>query len=62
MGTHAREAKPDIAVVYMSGDSAHLWSAHGVPDSVMVAKPFALSQIVVALASQLNRADGPGRG
>lgn len=62
VATHAREAKPDVAIVYISGDSAHLWSAHGVPDSVMVAKPFALSQIVVALASQLNRADGAGRG
>ena len=61
LGTHARELRPDIAVVYMSGDSAHLWSAHGVPDSAMLTKPCALSHIVVALAAQLNRSDGSGR-
>lgn len=54
VAVHARELRPTLAVVYMTGDSAHDWSAHGVPHSVIVTKPFAPSQIVVALASLLN--------
>jgi CheY-like chemotaxis protein len=52
----ARELNPEIAVVYMSGDSAADWSVDGVPKSVMVPKPFALSQISTALATLLNEA------
>jgi CheY-like chemotaxis protein len=51
---HAHELIPDIAVVYMSGDSAVDWAALGVPKSVMVVKPFAMSQISTALATLLN--------
>lgn len=54
----AREILPSIAVVYMSGDSAHEHSARGVPRSVMLQKPFANVQVVVALATLLN-ADPP---
>ena len=46
----ARELKPDIAVIYLTGDSAHEWSAHGVPGSVLLDKPFAMAEVVVALA------------
>ena len=53
---HARELVPDIPVVYMSGDSAHEWSAKGVPNSVMVSKPFALVQIITAISTLLNQA------
>jgi CheY-like chemotaxis protein len=51
---HAREINPDIAVVYMSGDQAADWAVEGVPKSVMVVKPFAISQISTALASLIN--------
>jgi two-component system, cell cycle response regulator CpdR len=50
----ARRADLRIAVVYMSGGSAHEWAAEGVPDSAILAKPFAPAQLVVALATQLN--------
>lgn len=53
---HAREINPDIAIVYMSGDSAVNWAVEGVPKSVMVVKPFAMAQISTALASLLNEA------
>ena len=53
---HAREINPNIAVVYMSGDSGADWTAQGVPKSVMIAKPFAMSQVSTALASLLNEA------
>jgi len=51
---HARELNPDIAVVYMSADSGVDWTVNGVPKSVLVTKPFVMSQISTALANLLN--------
>jgi DNA-binding response OmpR family regulator len=51
----AREAHPSLPVVYMTGDSAAEHSARGVPDSLMVQKPFAAAQIVTAIATLLNQ-------
>ena len=50
----ARELCPALPVVYVSGDSAHDWTSQGVPQSVMIPKPFATGQIVVALAELQN--------
>ncbi|WIJ25891.1 response regulator [Devosia sp. RR2S18] len=50
----ARELVPTIPVVYMSGDKAVEWSAHGVPNSVMLQKPFAVDQAVTAVSQLLN--------
>lgn len=58
VASRAREINPTIAVVYMTGDSAHEWSAKGVPQSTIVTKPFAPSQIAVAVANLLNTSDG----
>ena len=52
----ARELAPGVPVVYMSGDSAHEWDAQGVPNSIMVAKPFVTAQIITALSNLLNEA------
>jgi two-component system cell cycle response regulator CpdR len=52
----ARELHAGLAVIYMSGDSAADHTSQGVPDSVMIQKPFALVQIVTAIASLLNGA------
>jgi len=54
----ARERTADIPIVYMSGASGHDWTSHGVPNSVLIAKPFAIGQIVTAV-SQLLNASGP---
>ncbi len=53
---HGREANPDLPVIYMTGAAAAEWPAHGVPRSILVAKPFVVSQIVTALATLLNKA------
>jgi CheY-like chemotaxis protein len=50
----AREVYPNIAVVYMSGDSAAEHRSRGVPGSLMVPKPFATAQIVNAIAALLD--------
>jgi DNA-binding response OmpR family regulator len=51
---HAREIDPAFPVVYMSGDSAEDWASKGVPNSIMLAKPFAPAQLVTAVAQLLN--------
>lgn len=54
----AREHDPDIAVVYMTGAAADQWTSHGVPNSLLINKPFAAAQVVTAV-SQLLNAGGP---
>jgi DNA-binding NtrC family response regulator len=51
----ARELVPTIPVVYMSGDSAKDWAANGVPNSIMLTKPFAVDQAVTAVSQLLNQ-------
>jgi DNA-binding response OmpR family regulator len=54
VGRRARELVHDMPVIYMSGDSAHDWSSQGVPNSVMLAKPFVPAQLITAIATLLN--------
>jgi CheY-like chemotaxis protein len=51
---HARELVPNIPVVYVSGDSAHEHTVKGVPESVMLQKPFAAAQVITAISTLLN--------
>ena len=51
---HAREIEPDFPVVYMSGNAAADWTSKGVPNSIMLAKPFAPAQLVTAVSNLLN--------
>ena len=57
VGRRARELAPAIPVVYMSGDSASEWASKGVPNSIMVAKPFAMAQVLTAISNLLIGAD-----
>jgi DNA-binding response OmpR family regulator len=50
----AREIDSNFPVVYMSGDSAEDWSSRGVPDSIMLSKPFAPAQLVTAVSQIIN--------
>lgn len=50
----AREIDPEFPVVYISGGSAAEWPSKGVPNSVMVPKPFAPAQLVTAISNLLN--------
>ena len=51
---HAREIETNFPVIYMSGQSADEWTVKGVPNSVMLAKPFAPAQLVTAVSNLLN--------
>ena len=51
---HARESVPEYPIVYMSGAASADWTSKGVPNSIMLAKPFAPAQLLTALANLLN--------
>jgi CheY-like chemotaxis protein len=50
----AREIDPEFPIVYVSGASAADWPSKGVPNSIMLEKPFAPAQLVTAVANLLN--------
>jgi DNA-binding response OmpR family regulator len=54
-----RETDPGFPVVYMSGARADEWASKGVPNSIMLAKPFAPAQLVTAVAQLLNSVPPP---
>jgi len=51
---YAREIDPNFPIVYMSGKDADDWPSKGVPNSIMLAKPFAPAQLVTAISQLLN--------
>jgi DNA-binding response OmpR family regulator len=55
----AREIEPDLLVVYMSGAAAANWTSKGVPNSIMLAKPFAPAQLLTAVSTLLNSGTPP---
>jgi len=50
----ARELHPEIPVVYVTGTAAAEWSSKGVPNSLIIQKPFAAAQVVTAVSQLLN--------
>jgi CheY-like chemotaxis protein len=56
LARHARELNPLLPVVYVTGDSAAEWAANGVPNSIMLQKPFADAQLLTAISTLLNEA------
>lgn len=57
---HARELQPDLPVVYITGAGADEWTSQGVPNSVLVKKPFAPAQVITAVSQLLNQGNMPG--
>jgi CheY-like chemotaxis protein len=51
---HAREIDPAFPVVYMSGAAAADWASKGVPNSIILPKPFAPAQLLTAISNLLN--------
>ncbi len=56
----AREVDPEFPVVYITGAASDDWSVLGVPDSVLLRKPFAPEQLVTAIARLLVCGEAPG--
>ena len=57
---HGREMNPDLPVVYVTGAEGHDWASLGVPNSVLIAKPFAPAQVLTAVSQLLNVGSTPG--
>jgi DNA-binding response OmpR family regulator len=55
----AREMDPAMPVIYMTGTQGEEWASKGVPNSVLLAKPFAPAQLVTAVAGLLNASPPP---
>jgi DNA-binding response OmpR family regulator len=51
---HARQIDSQFPIVYMTGASADDWGANGVPNSILLTKPFAPAQLVTAVSQLLN--------
>ena len=52
-GQHA-EIDPAFSVIYMTGAAAHQWPVQGVPNSLLLIKPFAPAQLATAISNLLN--------
>ncbi len=55
----AREIDPAFPVVYMTGANADEYGSHGVPNSILLTKPFAPAQLVTAVSQLLNSGTTP---
>ncbi len=55
----AREIDPSFPIVYMTGAAAEQWTSHGVPNSILLTKPFAPAQLVTAISQLLNAVAPP---
>ena len=51
---HAREIDPEFPIIYISGASAGDWPSKGVPNSIMLQKPFAPAQLLTAVSQLIN--------
>jgi DNA-binding response OmpR family regulator len=50
----AREINPTFPVVYVTGAAHDQWPVKGVPNSILLTKPFAPAQLVTAVSQLLN--------
>ena len=50
----ARAINPALPVVYITGATADEWAIQGVPNSILLTKPFAPAQLITAVSQLLN--------
>jgi len=50
----AREVDPAFPVIYITGAASEDWQVLGVPDSILLRKPFTPEELVTAMARLLN--------
>jgi DNA-binding response OmpR family regulator len=56
VAARGREINGALPVIYITGGSAHDWASRGVPNSILLTKPFAVAQVVTAVSQLLNAA------
>jgi DNA-binding response OmpR family regulator len=52
----ARAVSPTLPVIYITGASGHEWSNQGVPNSILLTKPFSPSQLAAAVSQLVTTA------
>jgi len=50
----AREIDREFPIIYITGGGADQWPVRGVPNSILLEKPFAPAQLVTAVSQLLN--------
>jgi CheY-like chemotaxis protein len=50
----SRTKEPALPVIYVTGSTAEEWASHGVPDSILIQKPFARAQLINAVSNLLK--------
>ncbi len=55
---HARQINAALPVIYATGASGHHWASEGVPNSLLLTKPFAIAQVLAAVLKVISVADG----
>ena len=55
----ARQMDANLPVVYMTAASGGEWASQGVPNSILLQKPFAPAQLVTAVSQLLNKGSSP---
>jgi DNA-binding response OmpR family regulator len=54
IASRIRESKPAFPIIYITGAAAEEWPSKGVPNSILLQKPFAPAQLTTALSNLLN--------
>jgi DNA-binding response OmpR family regulator len=54
-----REKEPAFPVIYVTALGADQWASHGVPNSILISKPFAPAQLGTAVSNLLNTGTAP---
>jgi DNA-binding response OmpR family regulator len=54
LARQARERRPELPVLYVTGDSARDWSAQGVAGSTVLQKPFQPERMLAELRGMLG--------
>ena len=55
----AREINPAFPIIYMTGAATEQWASQGVPNSILLPKPFAPAQLLTAVSQLLNAGSLP---
>ena len=56
----SREIDPAFPIIYITGAAVGRWPSRGVPNSILLEKPFAPAQLVTAVSQLLNTGMSPG--
>ena len=54
----ARACDPNLPIIYITGGNTDEWAVHGVPNSILLAKPFDPAQLLGALSQLLKKPAG----